>query len=169
MTQRLTLFLKKHLKILSISLCCLSLLSIIYCLKQLTSFNYTIVPPPVLEKNKPVLKANKPLKQLKDLPVFGNYLPKEHNIPNTLLDLKLLGILKSSQPKNSQVIIKLSNNKEKLFHLNDVLPGNAKIIRIDDNHILINRNGSVEQLVLDKQKLIFDKPLPPMDVNNHDS
>lgn len=168
MNHPLLLFCKKHLKTIIIALFAAATLITVFCLKQLTTFNYTLVTPPILEKS-PSLKPAKPTSQkLHEAPIFGSYLIKDHAIPSTVLNLKLLGVLKSTKTSNSQVIIKLNNGKEKIFHLNDFLPGNAKIIKINDTTIILDRNGNIEKLQLDKDKLTFDKPLPPLELNAHE-
>lgn len=160
------MFLKKQAKWLSILTILLSLLLLALTIYQLANFNYTLdktlTPDKTNNKPSPV----KPQKPPKISPIFGTYVPKEEQIPSSILDLKVVGILKSIPASSSQVIIQLSDGREKIYQINDRLPGNAKIIRITSDYILINRQGKIEKLTLKKLELKFNNPPKPLELNN---
>lgn len=89
-------------------------------------------------------------------PLFGEYIPtasENRTIPKTLLNLKLVGVLKASTKVNSQAIIQIVGGEEKVYRLNDNIPGEAKIVRIFDDSILLLRQGQIERLSLSRPKL----------------
>ncbi len=104
-------------------------------------------------------------KQSGDL--FGQYVPVNlgaKHIPTTILNLRLVGILKATPNQASQAVIDMGNRNEQVYRLNDLLPGHAKIIRIFNNSILILRNGQVERLSLPKHRIIFGQRPTPLEM-----
>lgn len=104
-----------------------------------------------------------------DYPLFGEYIPnlKEgQEVPNTLLNLSLVGILKASNPQDSQALIKVGSQDEKLYVINDQLPGGAVLVKVLDDAILLKRNGQIEKLTLPKSELNINANYPPLDMEN---
>ena len=87
--------------------------------------------------------------------LFGSYIPSasSHNIPNTMLNLTLVGVLKSSNPRDSQALIRIGTGDDKLYFINDTLPGGAILMRVLDNAIFIKHDGKIEKLTLPKDQL----------------
>lgn len=119
--------------------------------------------------------ANKPAQmarqKLDHFPLFGDYIPSSAQnsaeIPKTMLNLELIGILKASMPQNSQALIRVADNEEKLYFINDPLPGGAVLIRVLDNAILLKRNGKIERLTLPKEALDTNATdAPPLQFEN---
>ena len=104
-------------------------------------------------------------KNLNKYPLFGDYISNINDgtkIPDTVLNLTLIGILKSSIAKDSQALIKVGNNDEKLYLINESLPGGATLVRILDSEVFLKRNGQIERLTLPKDQLDqkgFQEPL----------
>lgn len=99
---------------------------------------------------------------LKDSTLFGVYVApdlNEQSVKKSMLDVTLVGILLSSDPNNSQVIIRSSSGDEKTYILGDSLPGGALIKRITAGGVLVERNGTLESLSLPKDDLTFE-PVP---------
>lgn len=89
-------------------------------------------------------------------PYFGQYLPEDgKGIQQTNLDFVLVGVLYSENPKNSQVIVRQSNQEEKSYHVDDTLPGGAVIKKITENSVIILYDGKLQRLSLPKDSLIF--------------
>lgn len=159
-------FLLQHKKTVLFSISCLISLMLIY---HSVSVFFTLYPPPEL-KHQSVYSKRSPAKQTKSsksptYPLFGEYIPKDsdkRNIPKTLLNLKLLGILKATDKTRSQVIIQIVGGEENVYKLHSTLPGEAKIVRIFDDSVLLLRQGQLEKLSLTRPKLRADinpKPL----------
>jgi len=96
---------------------------------------------------------------------FGDYVPSdlsESGVKQSLLDLKVVGILFSKNEKSSQVIIQIAPGQEQFFKEGDRLPMGVEIKRITQDGVLISRHGLLESLRLPKKKLIMmprSKPL----------
>lgn len=99
-------------------------------------------------------------------PLFGEYIPQGNekgSIPKTILNLKLLGVLKATTKSHSQAIIQVVGGEEKVYKLNDTIPGDAKIIRIFDDSILLLRQGQIERLTLSRPKLKSTQSPKPLE------
>ncbi len=100
------------------------------------------------------------------MPLFGKYIPDgslSQTTPKTLLNLNLLGVLLAKPQNISQAIIQISSGRENVYHLNDVIPGGAKIIRIDSDKVLLLQNGRIEKLSLPKSPLRFEEHLESLE------
>ena len=98
-------------------------------------------------------------------PIFGVYLPGDllgADIKRSMLDLKVVGIIVSSRPRESQVIVRAALGHEAAFRVGDTMPGGAVIKRITADGILVLRNGTLESLSLPKNDLIFEAPAKPL-------
>lgn len=96
---------------------------------------------------------------------FGDYVPNnlnEADVKQSMLDLTVVGIMFSSNEKNSHVIIRTAGGGEQTFGLGDSLPGGAIIKRITPEGVLIRRNGALESLSLPKNALTFEPPAKPL-------
>jgi type II secretory pathway component PulC len=138
-----------------LSLLILGLYLLVYSVVDLTFFLYP--DSQATESQLTAVASHHPHKSMVlSYPLFGNYIPKSNDknaIPQTLLNIKLVGVLKASQKRFSQVTIQIAGGKEKNYSLGDILPSGAKIIRIYDDGALLLRNGQVERLSL---------PIPPL-------
>ena len=100
-----------------------------------------------------------------DLDLFGKYIPKQlgdANIKPSLLDVNVIGVMFSTNKKNSEVMLRFANGIERPFKNGDTIPGGAKIIHISSDGVIVNRDGTLERINLHVNKLKFDKPLKPM-------
>lgn len=95
----------------------------------------------------------KPEKSLSSYPVFGQHLNDNNHIPTTLLNLKLIGILTASDPKDSQALIKVGDNEEMLFQIDDEISDRTILSRVLKDAVLLKRNGKIERLSLPKMPL----------------
>lgn len=98
---------------------------------------------------------------LKAYSLFGNYEPEmnEEKIPQTLLNVKLLGILQASNSADSQALIQVGEEDEKVYQIGNALPGGAELLKILDDTVLIKYRGHIEKLML---------PHDPLDTTQHE-
>lgn len=96
--------------------------------------------------------------------MFGKYVPtlSELEIKQSTLDVELVGILFSTNPKESQILVRIKPGDERTFMLGDVLPGGAKIHEIHKKGIVVLFDGSLESLSLPQNELLFEKPPKPL-------
>ena len=97
--------------------------------------------------------------------LFGDYVPKDlmgEGIKQSMLDLKVVGILFSLQEKASHVIIQWPGGGERMVKVGDALPGGTVVKRITREGVLIERSGELERLKLPKESLTFEAPEPPL-------
>ena len=96
---------------------------------------------------------------------FGDYVPNNLNdsdVKQSMLDLKLVGIMFAESEEASHVIIHTAGGREQTFNVGDSLPGGSVIKRITPDGVLIGRNGVLESLSLPKNALIFEPPSKPL-------
>jgi len=103
-------------------------------------------------------------------PLFGEYVP--HSLDATGVkasDLQyvVVGIMYAEDESESQVLIRLSDGHDHLFHLNDELPGGGVIKRITAAGILVFRDGLMERLDLPRDELTFDTPPSLAETDQH--
>lgn len=143
--------------VVTLALTTMSTMSLVNSFRFTKNHNSTS-PMTVTRKDEPQ-KASSPT-------MFGKYIPlsnADKSIPTTMLNLKLIGVLKATPSNKSQAIIQMGQHQEKVFRLNDTLPGDAKIIRIFDKSILLIRQGHVERLSLPDKRLEQTRSLPKLE------
>ncbi len=97
--------------------------------------------------------------------LFGTYIPanlSEADIKQSMLDLRVLGILFADKEEDSQVIISSAGGVEKYYLIGDSLPGGAVIKHITAESVVVLHNGTLESLSLPKNELIFNPPAQPL-------
>ena len=67
--------------------------------------------------------------------------------PATRLNLELLGIFQSDIASESAAIIGEKGRDGELYHLGEILPGNAELHEVYDQYVLIKRGGNIEKLM----------------------
>jgi len=88
--------------------------------------------------------------------LFGNPAPAAKkvvkNAPKTTLDLKLQGILSATDNSVARAIISSSKNKKaELYSVGENIKGaGASVKEIRAQEVILNRNGSIESLPLEK-------------------
>lgn len=70
--------------------------------------------------------------------------------PETRLNLKLRGAIAAEDKSIAHAIIADSDGKDKLYFIDDQLPGGAKLQEVHQNRVILNRNGILETLRLPK-------------------
>lgn len=87
----------------------------------------------------------------------------EAAVPETQLNMELIGIIHHSIRDKGQAIIAIQGRPHKIYKLGDTLPGEAVVKAIDSDRILIIRNSRPESLSLKKpgranEPLLADQP-----------
>jgi general secretion pathway protein C len=70
------------------------------------------------------------------------------NAPTTSMPLVLTGIMASTDPKNGLAIIGTTANNAKVYPVGERVPGNAQVHAIYPDRVLLERNGTIEALLL---------------------
>ena len=129
----------------------------------LNALPYWFSPPKQIKFEAPISKQLHSLKKntqpLENYPLFGeSNESSSETINDTSLDLTLVGILNASDKNDSQALIKIDGNAEKLYSINDKLNENTVLWRILNKAVLLKRNGKIEKLSLPKSNLNIAKP-----------
>ncbi|OJX98202.1 MAG: hypothetical protein BGO90_08360 [Legionella sp. 40-6] len=102
-------------------------------------------------------------KELFNSSLFGAYVTElnENTVKKSLLNVTVVGILVAGS--NSQVIIRAANGEERVYRLNDKIPGDAIIKKITVQGIVVERHGVLESLSLPKSELNFEPVAKPLE------
>ncbi len=114
------------------------------------------LPVPVVQA--PVAAASSSPAQVASL--FGeNSGPQQATVADTTLQLRLDGVMESSDPASSRAMIaERGNGLVKTFKPGDQLPGGASLARVEATQVVLDRNGREEILRFDKPA---DRPVSP--------
>ena len=88
------------------------------------------------------------------------------NAPPTTMPLILAGVIAAKDPAKGQAIIGENASAAKLYSVNAVIPGGARLHAVYGDRVLLERNGAFETLALPRTPLngtspsITPKPLP---------
>lgn len=77
--------------------------------------------------------------------------PKQDIVPETKLRLELKGILASPDPKFSRAIVLEPPRSEDTYGVGAALPGGATLVEINNDHIVLLRQGRREKLLLPRE------------------
>lgn len=72
------------------------------------------------------------------------------NAPETRLRLTLEGVMVAERPENSGAIVTSGGNITAHYRVGDVIPGNAELVEVEPQRILIRRQGALESLTFDE-------------------
>lgn len=79
--------------------------------------------------------------------------PTPVDLPETNLKLTLRGLIASTNPDEARAIVADPSGKENFYRIGDKLPGNAELVEIHPDRIVIQRGGRYETLKLPKASL----------------
>ena len=82
------------------------------------------------------------------------------NAPQTNMPLVLTGTIAAKDPKDGLAIIGTSATNAKIYPVGDRVPGNARVHAVYTDRVLLERNGTIEALVL-PHKTAGGAPPPP--------
>ena len=131
----------------------LGLLLIITLLQISQLFVSGVLPSQPLPVN---LSPSQKIPDMSNWHLFGEYHPKmidAKKLPATTLNLKLVGLYLAQPEKYSHAIIAIPGEPEKLYQINDTLPGDVKIYKILQDRVVLEHNGRLETLTLPSEKL----------------
>jgi general secretion pathway protein C len=82
------------------------------------------------------------------------------NAPQTNMPLVLTGTIAVADPKNGAAIIGTSASNAKVYPVGDRVPGNARVHAVYTDRVLLERNGTIEALLLPRKFGGGGGPLP---------
>jgi general secretion pathway protein C len=118
------------------------------------------LPAPVAPGSPAARSANKPLEaaNIYRWHLFGEVQKEEPKpvatvteAPDTRLNLKLLGVVASSDPAAARAIIADGRNSEESYAVGDSLPGSAILREIYADRVILEHRGRLEALRLPKE------------------
>lgn len=98
------------------------------------------------------------ISQLPQWHLFGKYGVVEQSaiLPVTSLQIRLVGVIKSTPEKYSRVIISEANQPGKIYKVGDTLPSSGvRIDAITPEGVVLNNSGRLEKLPLQRTPLQF--------------
>ena len=99
-----------------------------------------------------------PIYSVANVALFGNYLATASDLPTTTLPLALQGtVVALDNPAQSLALISANNGKTKPYKIGSVLSGNATIMQIEKNNVVINHNGALEKIPLPVQLVALNE------------
>lgn len=95
--------------------------------------------------------------------LFGDAAPTpaDGNAPQTAVQLVLAGVLAVADPKRGLAIIGPSAAAARLYPVGGAVPGGVKLYSVYPDRVLLDRDGSIESLLLPK-KALASAPPPPV-------
>lgn len=83
------------------------------------------------------------------------------NAPQTSMPLVLTGVIAANDPRDGLAILGPSVTATKVYAVGDNIPGGARLHAVLSDHVLLERNGSLESLALPRQ-LASSAPAPSL-------
>jgi general secretion pathway protein C len=95
--------------------------------------------------------------------LFGEAAPvaADGSAPQTAVQLVLAGVLAVPDPRRGLAIIGPSATAARLYAVGSAVPGGVKLYSVYPDHVLLDRDGSIESLQLPK-KVLASTPPPPL-------
>lgn len=89
--------------------------------------------------------VNRKARQL-PLAIFGSHEQVPERVNRSL---KLLGVIESTNYRNSRAIIASRNGEGEIYNVGDEISPGLKLHRVFDERVILNRNGVLEMLYMD--------------------
>ena len=100
------------------------------------------------------IKPLPPVPNIANLHLMGIYDTKTATLPTTQLQLTLQGtVVNTSDSTQSRALIASPDQPTKVYQIGDVVPGDAKIEKIDMHFVILDNNGQLQKLRLPSQVL----------------
>jgi general secretion pathway protein C len=90
------------------------------------------------------------------------------NAPPTNMPLVLTGIISAADPKSGLAIIGTSTSNSKVYPVGGRVPGNARVHAVYFDRVLLERNGTIEALLLPRKSLAGGGPIAPAGPSSFD-
>jgi general secretion pathway protein C len=84
------------------------------------------------------------------------------NAPQTNIPLVLTGIIAATDPESGLAIVGENASTAKVYAVGDTMPGGVKLHSVLNDKVIIDRNGSLESLVLPRQSTGMAMAPPPV-------
>lgn len=81
--------------------------------------------------------------------------------PDTRLNLRLRGAVMADESRLAHAIIADASGTEKVYFINDNIPGGARLQRVQLDRVVLNRSGTLEVLRLPRELSSAPPPPPP--------
>lgn len=97
--------------------------------------------------------------------LFGKYLPESasvNRVKRSLLNVKVVGIMLAVPERFSQVIITTPSGRDKVLNVGDEIEDGVKVVKILKQKVLIERDGQIESLSIDRKSLKFEPSTTPL-------
>lgn len=111
-----------------------------------------------------VTRAPLDLLALTNSHLFGTAPPPapadDANAPQTNMPLVLTGIIAAGNPQAGLAIIGTTANNAKVYPVGDRVPGNARVHAVYADRVLLERNGTIEALMLPRKFVSRAPPTP---------
>ncbi len=140
----------------TILICCTLVLMCASLLTQLYQVYMVTKDQPALTGEFPEPKeelAQHDIFNIEEFPLLFGFSDKtqeasqdEKDIPETRLNLVLRGAIAGEGVQTSSAIIEEGGSSEQLYFIGESLPGGATLAQINNDHIVIKRNGMLEKL-----------------------
>ena len=140
----------------TILICCTLVLMCASLLTQLYQVYTVTRDQPALSGELPEPKeeiTQRDVFDIEDFPLLFGFSNKTQEtyqggkeIPETRLNLVLRGAIAGEGIQTSSAIIEDGGSSEQLYFIGESLPGGATLTQINNDHIVINRNGMLEKL-----------------------
>lgn len=88
-------------------------------------------------------------------------------LPNTSLQLTLVGTFAATQQNQGRAVIILPDGTQHLFSVGDVITDGAILQQVLPDKVILKHNGTLEKLTLPQRKIHFNKPVTPLDVDQN--
>lgn len=81
--------------------------------------------------------------------------PATEMAPETKLRLSLGGLIASDNPRFARALIQINSGRMRSYRIGDQIAGtDAKLQRVTDYKVLLNRNGHLESLAMKRKELL---------------
>lgn len=155
-----------------------TLLMTLILAQSLAVLTWELLPQPQVEDEASLVTSTRPavrvgatgqnqVRQLSQWHLFGEVqkaaptaVAKVIDAPDTRLNLKLRGVLASSDPALAIAIIADGKGKEDAYALEAKLPGNAVLKEIYADRVILEYRGRLEALRLPREAIASDGPKP---------
>ena len=84
--------------------------------------------------------------------------------PPTRLNLKLVGVIAAGADQGALALIEVSRGQQQVIRVGQPIGSTGAVLnRVEGDHVLIERNGKLEKLAIERPALDLDNPLPQPD------
>lgn len=140
-------------------------LMVVLLAAALAQATWMLVPTPANEARIPAAPVKRPSRTASPMParlplarlhLFGDFqapavapvVATPQEVPETRLNLTLMGVLASTDDRNAKAIIADASKNEDFYAVGAAIPGGAQLVEIHEDHVILRRNNQLETLRL---------------------